>query len=31
MKDDEAKSGSPEQEDSVGDAASDGNDTSEEK
>ena len=31
MKDDEAESGSPEQEDSVGDAASDGNDTSEEK
>ena len=31
MKDDEAESGSPEQENSVGDAASDGNDTSEEK
>ena len=31
MKDDEAESGSPEQEDSVGDAASDSNDTSEEK
>ena len=31
MKDDEAESGSPEQKDSVGDAASDSNDTSEEK